>query len=49
MLRSRLASVAKHALAQLTALIKTRLEWVQYPPDFLGGLVAKTGSDRLQV
>ena len=38
-----LADLAKRNLAQLTALIKTRLRRVQYRPGLLDGLLASTG------
>jgi hypothetical protein len=40
-----LASLAERNLAQLTALIKTRLRRMQYRPGLLGGFLASTGLD----
>src|SRR5216684_4214510 len=40
-----LANLAKRNLAQLTALIKTRLKRMQYRPSLLGGFLASTGLD----
>ena len=36
---------AKRNLAQLTALVRTRLRQRQYRPDLLGGFLAGTGLD----
>jgi transposase len=44
-LKRSLANLAKRNLAQLTALIKTRLKRVQYRPGLLDGFVASTGLD----
>jgi hypothetical protein len=38
-------SLAKRNLAQLTALVKTRLRRRQYRPDLLEGFLAGTGLD----
>ena len=40
-----LANLAKRNLAQLTALIKTRLKRMQYRPSLLDGFLASTGLD----
>jgi putative transposase len=40
-----LANLAKRNLAQLTALVKTRLKRMQYRPDLLEGFLAGTGLD----
>jgi transposase len=42
-LKRSLASLAKRNLAQLTALIKTRLKRMQYRPALLDGFLASTG------
>jgi hypothetical protein len=39
------ANLAKRNLAQLTALIKTRLKRIQYRPCLLDGFLASTGLD----
>ena len=44
-LKRSLANLAKRNLAQLTALIKTRLRRRQYRPGLLGGFLASTGLD----
>ncbi len=44
-LKRSLANLAKHNLAELTALIKTRLRRMQYRPGLLGGFLASTGLD----
>ena len=44
-LKRSLANLAKRNLAQLTALIKTRLKRTQYRPGMLGGFLASTGLD----
>ncbi len=44
-LKRSLANLAKHNLAQLTALIKTRLKRMQYRPGLLDGFLASTGLD----
>ena len=44
-LRRSLANLAKRNLAQLTALVKTRLRRMQYRPGLLGGFLASTGLD----
>ena len=44
-LKRSLASLTKHNLAQLTALVKTRLRRMQYRPGLLGGFLASTGLD----
>ena len=44
-LKKSLANPAKHNLAQLTALIKTRLKRMQYRPSLLNGFLASTGLD----
>ena len=41
----RVTGLAKRNLAQLTALIKTRLRRMQYRPGLLGGFLASTGLD----
>jgi len=41
-----LANLAKRNLAQLTALIKTRLTRMPYRPGLLGGFLASTGPGR---
>ena len=42
-LKRSLANLAKRNLAQLTALVKTRLRRMQYRPGLLDGFLAKTG------
>jgi putative transposase len=44
-LKRSLANLAKHNLAQLTAVIKTRLKRMQYRPNLLDGFLASTGLD----
>ena len=44
-LKRSLANLAKRNLAQLTALVKTRLRRMQYRPALLGGFPASTGLD----
>jgi putative transposase len=44
-LKRSLAGLAKRNLAQLTALVKTRLRRMQYRPALLGGFLASTGLD----
>jgi transposase len=44
-LKRSLANLAKRNLAQLTALIKTRLRHIQYRPSLPGGFLASTGPD----
>ncbi len=44
-LKRSLASLAKRNLAQLTALVKTRLRRMQYRPALLEGFLASTGLD----
>jgi len=44
-LKRSLAGLAKRNLAQLTALIKTRLRRMQYRPGLLDGFLASTGLD----
>jgi len=44
-LKRSLANFAKRNLAQLTALVKTRLRPMQYRPRLLGGFLASTGLD----
>ena len=44
-LKRSLANLAKRNLAQLTALIKTRLKRMQYRPGLLDGFLASTGLD----
>ena len=44
-LKRSLANLAKHDIAQLTALVKTRLRRMQYRPGLLDGFLAKTGLD----
>ena len=44
-LKRSLANLAKRNLAQLTALIKTRLKRMQYRPGLLVGFLAATGLD----
>jgi transposase len=44
-LKRSLANLAKRNLAQLTALIKTRLKRMQYRPCLLDGFLASTGLD----
>ena len=44
-LKRSLANLAKSDLAQLTALVKTRLRRMQYRPGLLGGFLASTRLD----
>ena len=44
-LKRSLANLAKRNLAQLTALVKTRMRRMQYRPSLLGGFLASTGLD----
>ncbi len=44
-LKRSLANLAKRNLAQLTALVKTRLRRMQYRPGLLDGFLASTGLD----
>jgi transposase len=44
-LKRSLANLARRNLAQLTALIKTRLKRMQYRPGLLDGFLASTGLD----
>jgi transposase len=44
-LKRSLANLAKRNLAQLTALVKTRLRRMQYQPRLLDGFLASTGLD----
>jgi len=44
-LKRSLANLTKHNLAQLTALVKTRLRRMQYRPGLLGGFLASTHLD----
>jgi transposase len=44
-LKRSLANLTKHNLAQLTALVKTRLTRMQYWPGLLDGFLASTGLD----
>jgi hypothetical protein len=44
-LKRSLANLAKRNLAQLTALVKTRLRRMQYRPGLLGGFLASAGLD----
>jgi putative transposase len=44
-LKRSLANLAKRNLAQLTALVKTRLKRMQYQPVLLEGFLASTGLD----
>jgi transposase len=44
-LKRSLASLAKRNLAELTALVKTRLKRMQYRPALLEGFLASTGLD----
>jgi DDE superfamily endonuclease len=44
-LKRSLANLAKRNLAQLTALVKTRLKRMQYRPALLDGFLASTGLD----
>jgi putative transposase len=44
-LKRSLANLAKRNLAQLTALVKTRMRRMQYQPGLLNGFLASTGLD----
>ena len=44
-LKRSLANLAKRNLAQLAALIKTRLKRMQYRPGLIEGFLASTGLD----
>ena len=44
-LKRSLANLAKHTIAELTALVKTRLKRMQYRPGLLIGFLASTGLD----
>lgn len=44
-LKRSLANLTKHTLAELTALVKTRLKRMQYRPGLLAGFLAGTGLD----
>ena len=44
-LKRSLANLAKHNLAQLTALVKTRLDGCSTGPRLLDGFLASTGLD----
>ena len=44
-LKRSLANLAKHDIAQLTALVKTRLRRMQYRPGLLDGFLARTRLD----
>jgi hypothetical protein len=44
-LKRSLANLTKHNIAQLTALVKTRLKRMQYRPGLIGGFLAGTGLD----
>ena len=44
-LKRSLASLTKHNLSQLTALVKTRPKRMQYRPGLLGGFLTSTGLD----
>jgi len=42
-LKRSLANLTKHTISELTALVKTRLRWMQYRPGLLVGFLASTG------
>ena len=42
-LKRSLVNLTKHTLAELTALVKTRLRRMQYRPALLAGFLASTG------
>src|SRR4051794_2647027 len=42
-LKRLLANLTKHTIAELTALVKTRLRRMQYRPALLAGFLASTG------
>ena len=44
-LKRSLANLTKQNIDQLTALVKTRLRWMQYRPGLLDGFLAKTRLD----
>ena len=44
-LKRSLANLTKHTIAELTALVKTRLKRMQYRPGLLAGFLASTGLD----
>jgi hypothetical protein len=44
-LKRSLANLTKHDIAELTALVKTRLRRMQYRPGLLDGFLASTGLD----
>jgi len=44
-MKKSLANLAKRTLDQLAGLVKTRLRSMQYRPELLTGLIAKTGLD----
>ena len=44
-LKRSLANLTKHTIAELTALVKTRLKRMQYRPGLLAGFLANTGLD----
>jgi transposase len=44
-LKRSLANLTKHSIAELTALVKTRLRRMQYRQGLLGGFLASTGLD----
>ena len=48
-LKRSLANLTKHNLAELTALVKTRLKRMQYRPGLLAGFLASTGLDLSRV
>ncbi|HST49638.1 MAG TPA: transposase, partial [Jatrophihabitans sp.] len=48
-LKRSLANLTKHNLAELTALVKTRLKQMQYRPGLLAGFLASTGLDLSRV
>lgn len=44
-LKRSLANLTKHNIAELTALVKSRLKRMQYRPELLAGFLASTGLD----
>jgi hypothetical protein len=42
-LKRSLANLTEHTIAELTALVKTRLKRMQYRPALLAGFLASTG------
>ena len=44
-LKRSLANLTKHTIAELTALVKTRLKRMQYHPGLLAGFLASTRLD----